>query len=414
MADLHLTRNIGIMAHIDAGKTTTTERILYYTGKNHKIGETHDGTATMDWMEEEQERGITITSAATTVFWKYNAKQYKINIIDTPGHVDFTAEVERSLRVLDGAIALFCAVGAVEPQSETVWRQADKYRVPRIAFVNKMDRAGADYYNVLNEIKEKLGGNPIPLEIPIGQEDMFKGVIDLVRNKAMMYDEASNGEKMIDVPIPDDLKEIAAKYRKQLIEGAAEEDDALLERYMEDENSITPEEVMAQVRKATCELRIVPVLCGSAFKNKGIQNLIDAVCAYLPSPLDVPEIEGINPKTDEKEVRTVNVKAPFTALAFKIATDPYVGRLCFFRVYSGSLEAGSYVYNANTGKKERISRIMQMHANHQNPIDKIEAGDIGAAVGFKEIKTGNTLCDEEHPIILESISFPDPVISIAI
>lgn len=263
MADLHLTRNIGIMAHIDAGKTTTTERILYYTGKNHKIGETHDGTATMDWMEEEQERGITITSAATTVFWKYNAKQYKINIIDTPGHVDFTAEVERSLRVLDGAIALFCAVGAVEPQSETVWRQADKYRVPRIAFVNKMDRAGADYYNVLNEIKEKLGGNPIPLEIPIGQEDMFKGVIDLVRNKAMMYDEASNGEKMIDVPIPDDLKEIAAKYRKQLIEGAAEEDDALLERYMEDENSITPEEVMAQVRKATCELRIVPVLCGS-------------------------------------------------------------------------------------------------------------------------------------------------------
>lgn len=414
MADLHLTRNIGIMAHIDAGKTTTTERILYYTGKNHKIGETHDGTATMDWMEEEQERGITITSAATTVFWKYNAKQYKINIIDTPGHVDFTAEVERSLRVLDGAIALFCAVGAVEPQSETVWRQADKYRVPRIAFVNKMDRAGADYYNVLNEIKEKLGGNPIPLEIPIGQEDMFKGVIDLVRNKAMMYDEASNGEKMIDVPIPDDLKEIAAKYRKQLIEGAAEEDDALLERYMEDENSITPEEVMAQVRKATCELRIVPVLCGSAFKNKGIQNLIDAVCAYLPSPLDVPEVEGINPKTDEKEVRTVNVKAPFTALAFKIATDPYVGRLCFFRVYSGSLEAGSYVYNANTGKKERISRIMQMHANHQNPIDKIEAGDIGAAVGFKEIKTGNTLCDEEHPIILESISFPDPVISIAI
>lgn len=414
MADLHLTRNIGIMAHIDAGKTTTTERILYYTGKNHKIGETHDGTATMDWMEEEQERGITITSAATTVFWKYNAKQYKINIIDTPGHVDFTAEVERSLRVLDGAIALFCAVGAVEPQSETVWRQADKYRVPRIAFVNKMDRAGADYYNVLNEIKEKLGGNPIPLEIPIGQEDMFKGVIDLVRNKAMMYDEASNGEKMIDVPIPDDLKEIAAKYRKQLIEGAAEEDDALLERYMEDENSITPEEVMAQVRKATCELRIVPVLCGSAFKNKGIQNLIDAVCAYLPSPLDVPEIEGINPKTDEKEVRTVNVKAPFTALAFKIATDPYVGRLCFFRVYSGSLEAGSYVYNANTGKKERISRIMQMHANHQNPIDKIETGDIGAAVGFKEIKTGNTLCDEEHPIILESISFPDPVISIAI
>ena len=414
MADLHFTRNIGIMAHIDAGKTTTTERILYYTGKNHKIGETHDGTATMDWMEEEQERGITITSAATTVFWKYKEKDYKINIIDTPGHVDFTAEVERSLRVLDGAIALFCAVGGVEPQSETVWRQANKYNVPRICFVNKMDRAGADFFYVINDIKEKLGAHPVPLEIPIGQEDMFKGVIDLVKNKALMYDEASNGTKMYEVPMPDDLKEIASKYRKELIEGVAEEDDALLERYMEDENSITEEEIMMQVRKATCEQRIVPVLCGSAFKNKGVQNLIDAVCAYLPSPMDVPEVDGINPKTEEKVNRPINSKAPFSALAFKIATDPYVGRLCFFRVYSGTLQSGSYVYNANTGKKERISRIMQMHANHQNPMEKIEAGDIGAAVGFKDIKTGNTLCDEANPIILESITFPDPVISIAI
>lgn len=414
MADLHFTRNIGIMAHIDAGKTTTTERILYYTGKNHKIGETHDGSATMDWMEQEQERGITITSAATTVFWKYQNRDYKINIIDTPGHVDFTVEVERSLRVLDGAIALFCAVGGVEPQSETVWRQADKYNVPRIGFVNKMDRAGADFFNVLNEIKEKLGANPIPLEIPIGQEDMFKGVIDLVRNKALMYDEASNGTKTYEVPMPEDLKEIAAKYRKELIEGVAEEDDALLERYMEDENSITEVEIIKYVRKATCEQRIVPVLCGSAFKNKGIQNLIDAVCEYLPSPMDVPEIAGINPKTEEEVVRKVNVKEPFSALAFKIATDPYVGRICFFRVYSGALDSGSYVYNANTGKKERISRIMQMHANHQNPLERIEAGDIGAAVGFKDIKTGNTLCDEAHPIILESMTFPEPVISIAI
>ncbi|MBQ9312459.1 MAG: elongation factor G [Bacteroidales bacterium] len=414
MADLHYTRNIGIMAHIDAGKTTTTERILFYTGKNHKIGETHDGTATMDWMEEEQERGITITSAATTVFWKYQNRDYKINIIDTPGHVDFTVEVERSLRVLDGAIALFCAVGGVEPQSETVWRQADKYNVPRIGFVNKMDRAGADFFNVLGEIKEKLGANPIPLEIPIGQEDMFKGVIDLVRNKALMYDEATNGTQTFEIPIPDDLKEIAAKYRKQLIEGVAEEDDELLERYMEDEESITESEIIKYVRKATCEQRIVPVLCGSAFKNKGIQNLIDAVCEYLPSPMDVPELKGINPKTEEEVTRKVSVKEPFSALAFKIATDPYVGRICFFRVYSGALTSGSYVFNANTGKKERISRIMQMHANHQNPLERIETGDIGAAVGFKDIKTGNTLCDENSPIILESMTFPEPVISIAI
>ncbi len=414
MADLRNIRNIGIMAHIDAGKTTTTERILFYTGKSHKIGETHDGTATMDWMAQEQERGITITSAATTVFWKYRDKDFKINIIDTPGHVDFTVEVERSLRILDGAIALFCAVGGVEPQSETVWRQADKYNVPRIAFVNKMDRAGADYFNVLKEIREKLGSKPVPVEIPIGQEDMFKGIIDLIRNKALMYDEESKGAKLYEVPMPEDLKEIAAKYRKELIEGVAEEDDKLLEKYMEDENSITEEEIIKHVRKATCEQRIVPVLCGSAFKNKGIQNLIDAVCEFLPSPMDVPEIEGFNPKTNEKVSRPVSVKSPFSALAFKIATDPYVGRICFFRVYSGALESGSYVYNSSTGKKERISRIMQMHANHQNPLERIEAGDIGAAVGFKEIKTGNTLCDENNPIVLESMTFPEPVISIAI
>ncbi|MDR1725365.1 MAG: elongation factor G [Bacteroidales bacterium] len=414
MSDLHFTRNIGIMAHIDAGKTTTTERILYYTGKNYKIGEVHEGAATMDWMAQEQERGITITSAATTVFWDYKDNKYKINIIDTPGHVDFTVEVERSLRVLDGAVALFCAVGGVEPQSETVWRQADKYNVPRIAFVNKMDRAGADYFNVLKQIKERLGANPIPLQVPIGQEDMFKGVIDLITNKALMYDEESNGMKMYEIPMPDDLKEIAAIYRKKLIEGVAEEDDELLMRYMDDENSITEEEMIYQIRKATCEMRITPVLCGSSFKNKGVQNLIDAVCSFLPSPIDVPEIEGIDPKTEQVITRKIDAKAPFAALAFKIATDPYVGRICFFRVYSGTLNAGSYVFNTATGKKERISRIMQMHANKQNPLDKIEAGDIGAAVGFKEIKTGNTLCDENYPIVLESMSFPEPVISIAI
>ncbi len=402
------------MAHIDAGKTTTTERILYFTGKNHKLGETHDGAATMDWMAQEQERGITIKSAETTVFWKYNEKQYKINIIDTPGHVDFTVEVERSLRVLDGAVALFCAVGGVEPQSETVWRQADKYRVPRIGFVNKMDRAGADFFNVLKQMKERLGANPVPLTIPIGQEDMFKGVIDLISNKALMYDEASNGTKSYEVPIPDDLKELASEYRKKLIEGVAEEDDELLMRYMDDEDSITEEEMIHQIRKATCEMRIIPVLCGSSFKNKGVQNLIDAVCKFLPSPVDIPEIEGTDPVTGETIVRKVDPKAPLSALAFKIATDPYVGRICFFRVYSGTLDAGSYVYNVATGKKERISRVMQMHANKQNPLDKIEAGDIGAAVGFKDIKTGNTLCDENSPIVLESMSFPEPVISIAI
>lgn len=414
MADLKYTRNIGIMAHIDAGKTTTTERILYFTGKNHKIGETHEGSATMDWMAQEQERGITITSAATTVFWNFNNNQYKINIIDTPGHVDFTVEVERSLRVLDGAVALFCAVGGVEPQSETVWRQADKYKVPRIGFINKMDRAGADFFNVVTQIKERLGATPVPLQIPIGQEDMFKGVIDLISNKALMYDEASNGTKFIEIPMPEDLREITAKFRKELIEGVAEEDDELLMRYMDDENSITEEEILYHVRKATCEMRITPILCGASFKNKGVQNLIDAVALFLPSPIDIAEVEGINPKTDEVEVRKIDPKAPFSALAFKIATDPYVGRICFFRVYSGSLDAGSYVFNTATGKKERISRIMQMHANKQNPLDRIEAGDIGAAVGFKDIKTGNTLCDENHQIVLESMTFPEPVISVAI
>ena len=414
MSGLKYTRNIGIMAHIDAGKTTTTERILFYTGKNYKLGETHDGSATMDWMAQEQERGITITSAATTVFWNYQNNQYKYNIIDTPGHVDFTVEVERSLRVLDGAVALFCAVGGVEPQSETVWRQADKYRVPRIAFINKMDRAGADFFSVINQIKERLGTNPIPLQIPIGQEDLFKGVVDLIRNKALIWDEASNGTKFYEVPMPDDLKDIVDEYRQKLIEGVAEDNEDLLAKFFDDPNSITEEEMLAQIRKATLEMRITPVLCGASFKNKGIQSLLDAVAAFLPSPMDVGTVEGVNPKTEQEETRPVDVKAPFSALAFKIATDPYVGRICFFRVYSGKLESGSYVYNASTGKKERISRIMQMHANKQNPMDVISAGDIGAAVGFKDIKTGNTLCSEDHPIILESMKFPEPVIGIAI
>ncbi|MBO7200135.1 MAG: elongation factor G [Bacteroidales bacterium] len=414
MSELKFTRNIGIMAHIDAGKTTTTERILFYTGKNYKLGETHDGSATMDWMAQEQERGITITSAATTVFWNYQNNQYKYNIIDTPGHVDFTVEVERSLRVLDGAVALFCAVGGVEPQSETVWRQADKYKVPRIAFINKMDRAGADFFSVIGQIKERLGTNPIPLQIPIGQEDLFKGVVDLIRNKALIWDEASNGTKFYEVPMPDDLKDIADEYRQKLIEGVAEDNEELMAKFFDDPNSITEEEMLAQIRKATLEMRITPVLCGASFKNKGIQSLLDAVAAFLPSPMDIEGVEGVNPKTDEEEIRPIDVKAPFSALAFKIATDPYVGRICFFRVYSGKLESGSYVYNASTGKKERISRIMQMHANKQNPMEVISAGDIGAAVGFKDIKTGNTLCDENHPIILESMKFPEPVIGIAI
>ena len=414
MSDLHLTRNIGIMAHIDAGKTTTTERILYYTGKNYKLGETHEGAATMDWMVQEQERGITITSAATTVYWDWHGQHYKYNIIDTPGHVDFTVEVERSLRVLDGAIAIFCAVGGVEPQSETVWRQADKYGVPRIAFINKMDRAGADFFSVVNQIKERLNATPIPIEIPIGQEDLYKGVVDLIANKALIWDEQSNGTKFYEVPMPDDLKDTVNEYRQRLIEGVAEENDALLEKFFEDPDSITPDEIIAEIRKATLSLKIVPVMCGSAFKNKGVQTLLDAVAAFLPSPLDIKEVDGVNPKTDKPEMRPIDVKAPFSALAFKIATDPYVGRLCFLRVYSGRLESGSYVYNANTGKKERISRLMQMHSNKQNPLDFIEAGDIGAAVGFKEIMTGNTLCDEHHPIVLESMKFPEPVISIAV
>jgi elongation factor G len=414
MSDLHYTRNIGIMAHIDAGKTTTTERILYYTGKNYKMGETHEGSATMDWMVQEQERGITITSAATTVYWHWKDNRYKLNIIDTPGHVDFTVEVERSLRVLDGAIAIFCAVGGVEPQSETVWRQADKYNVPRIAFINKMDRAGADFFGVVQQIKDRLGANPLPIEIPIGQESLYKGVVNLITNKALIWDEESNGTKFYEVPMPDDLKETVDKYRQQLIEGVAEENEELLEKFVNDPDSITEDEIIAEIRKATLARKVVPVMCGSAFKNKGIQTLLDAVTAFLPSPLDMKEVDGVNPKTGKTEMRPIDVKAPFSALAFKIATDPYVGRLCFFRVYSGSLSSGSYVYNANTGKKERISRIMQMHSNKQNPLDIIEAGDIGAAVGFKEIKTGQTLCDEANPIVLETMKFPDPVISIAV
>ena len=402
------------MAHIDAGKTTTTERILYYTGKNYKLGETHEGLATMDWMVQEQERGITITSAATTVYWDWHENRYKYNIIDTPGHVDFTVEVERSLRVLDGAIAIFCAVGGVEPQSETVWRQADKYGVPRIAFINKMDRSGADFFGVVGQIKERLGANPIPIEIPIGQEDLYKGVVDLISNRALVWDESSNGQHFEEIPMPEDLKEVAAEYLQKLIEGVAEENEELMMKFFDDPDSITADEVIAEIRKATLSMKIVPVMCGSAFKNKGVQTLLDAVAAFLPSPLDMKEVDGINPKTEKPESRPIDVKAPFSALAFKIATDPYVGRLCFFRVYSGSLESGSYVYNANTGKKERISRIMQMHSNKQNPLDRIEAGDIGAAVGFKEIKTGHTLCDEKHPIVLESMKFPEPVISIAV
>jgi elongation factor G len=413
MVDLKYTRNIGIMAHIDAGKTTTSERILFYTGKSHKLGETHDGSATMDWMAQEQERGITITSAATTVFWDYNEHEYKVNLIDTPGHVDFTVEVERSLRVLDGAVALFCAVGGVQPQSETVWRQANKYQVPRIAFINKMDRVGADFFNVIGQIKEKLGANPIPLQIPIGQEESFKGVVDLISNKAFVWDD-DKGTTMTEVPIPDDLKEIVAEYHAKLFEGAAEEDDALMEKFFEDPESITEADVIEMIRKATIAMKVTPVLCGSAFKNKGVQRLLDGVMRYLPSPLDIEAVTGINPKTDKEETRKPDSKEPFSALAFKIATDPFVGRIAFFRVYSGRLNAGSYVLNASTGKKERISRIMQMHSNKQNPIEFIEAGDIGAAVGFKEIKTGNTLCEENNPIILESMSFPDPVISVSV
>jgi len=411
---LENTRNIGIMAHIDAGKTTLTERILYYTGKSYKIGEVHDGAATMDWMVQEQERGITITSAATTVFWKYQNINNKINIIDTPGHVDFTVEVERSLRVLDGAVALFCAVGGVEPQSETVWRQATKYKVPRLSFVNKMDRSGADFFSVVEQIRERLKANPVPLQVPIGAEENFQGVVDLITNKAYVWDDSDQGVNAHEVPIPEDLAEVVSKYRMQLVEGVAEESDELLEKYMDDPDSITEDEMLAAIRKATLEMKITPVMCGSAFKNKGVQMLLDAVIEFLPSPLDIDDVEGVNPNTQQIETRKPDPKEPFSALAFKIATDPFVGRICFFRVYSGTLEAGSYVYNASTGKKERISRVMQMHANKQNPLDKIEAGDIGAAVGFKTIRTGDTLCQQDTPIILESMEFPDPVISIAV
>jgi len=412
--DLLLTRNIGIMAHIDAGKTTTTERILYYTGVNYKIGEVHEGTATMDWMVQEQERGITITSAATTTYWNYLNEKYKINIIDTPGHVDFTVEVERSLRVLDGAVALFCAVGGVEPQSETVWRQANKYKVPRIAFVNKMDRAGADFLAVVKQIKERLGAHPVPLQLPIGAEEMFVGVVDLITNKAMIWDEAGKGMTYTEIPIPVDMQAEVIVWRAKLVESVAEYDDHLLEKFFEDPNSITKDELMAAIRKATIAMSITPVLCGSAFKNKGVQTMLDAVITYLPSPMDVDFVTGINPNTDQEEERRPDAKDKFASLAFKIMTDPFVGRLAFFRVYSGTLDAGSYVLNSRTMKNERISRIIRMHANKQSPIDRIEAGDLAAAVGFKDIRTGDTLCDPNFPIRLETMSFPQPVIGLAI
>ncbi|QED38857.1 elongation factor G [Antarcticibacterium arcticum] len=412
--DLKFTRNIGIAAHIDAGKTTTTERILFYTGVSHKIGEVHDGAATMDWMEQEQERGITITSAATHCKWNYRDQEYTVNIIDTPGHVDFTVEVERSLRVLDGMVALFSAVDGVEPQSETVWRQADKYRVPRLGFVNKMDRQGADFFNVCNQVREMLGGNPVPLQVPIGDEVDFKGVVDLISKKAIVWNEEDFGMTYETIEIPEELMEDVNKYRTLLVEAVADYDEALMEKFFEDEDSITEDEIIAALRAATIDMSIIPMMCGSSFKNKGVQAMLDAVMRYLPAPSDVEAIVGINPETGEEEKRKPNVDSPFSALAFKIATDPFVGRLAFFRVYSGALNAGSYVLNNRSGKKERISRIYQMHANKQEPIDRIEAGDIGAAVGFKEIKTGDTLTDEKHPITLESMSFPAPVIGIAV
>ena len=413
--DLKYTRNIGIMAHIDAGKTTVTERVLFYTGLTHRIGEVHDGAATMDWMEQEQERGITITSAATTTFWKYKDVEHKINIIDTPGHVDFTVEVERSLRVLDGTVALFCAVGGVEAQSETVWRQAEKYGVPRIAFVNKMDRQGADFFNVYNDIKEKLGANPVPVQIPIGAEEKFEGVIDLIEMKAVRwFDDETMGTNYSLEDIPEDLMEQAEEWKEKLVESVAEVDDAIMERYFEDPDSITKEEMLTVIRRATIQGVIIPMMCGSAFKNKGVQRLLDSVCAFLPSPLDSGDVKGINPWTDKEEKRTADVEEPLAALAFKIATDPFVGRLAYIRVYSGKIDAGSQVLNTRTGKKERISRLYQMHSNKQNPKDVIEAGDICAAVGFKDIRTGDTLCDIKHPIALESMNFPEPVIGIAV
>ncbi len=413
--DLHYTRNIGIMAHIDAGKTTTSERILFYTGLTHKIGEVHDGAATMDWMEQEQERGITITSAATTTSWNYDGNKYKINLIDTPGHVDFTVEVERSLRILDGAVATFCAVGGVEPQSETVWRQADKYNVPRICYVNKMDRSGANFFDVVSQIKTVLGANPCPIQIPIGAEEHFKGIVDLIRMKAIFWHNESMGAAYDIEEIPADVKAEAEEWRDKMLETLASLDDTLMEKYFDDPSTITEDEIRAAVRIGTCAMEINPVILGSSFKNKGVQPLLDAVCAYLPSPVDTPSIDGTDPRDPEKKLtRKPDEDEPLCALAFKIATDPYVGRLCFFRVYSGRVDAGSYVYNTRTEKKERISRIFQMHSNKQNPVDGIGAGDIGAGVGFKDIRTGDTLCDEKAPIVLESMDFPTPVIGISI
>lgn len=412
--DLRFTRNIGIAAHIDAGKTTTTERILYYTGVTHKIGEVHEGAATMDWMEQEQERGITITSAATKCVWEVAGQKYDFNIIDTPGHVDFTVEVNRSLRVLDGLVFLFSAVDGVEPQSETNWRLADNYKVPRIAFVNKMDRTGSDFFNVVKDMKAKLGANAVPLQVPIGAEDSFKGVVDLVTNQAIVWNEHDQGMTFQVIPVPADLVETVNEYRQKLIEEVASYDDTLLEKFFDDPNSITVDEMRAAVRAAVCDMKMTPVMCGSAYKNKGVQACLDAVCYFLPSPIDIEAVKGTNPKTDEEVTRKPSVDDPFCALAFKIATDPFVGRLCFIRTYSGKLDAGSYVLNTRTNEKERISRLYQMHANKQNPIDSVEAGDIAAAVGFKDIRTGDTLSDLNAPIVLESMVFPEPVIGLAI
>jgi len=412
--DLKFTRNIGIAAHIDAGKTTTTERILYYAGVNHKIGEVHDGAATMDWMAQEQERGITITSAATTVSWNYRGEKYHINIIDTPGHVDFTVEVNRSLRVLDGLVFLFSSVDGVEPQSETNWRLADNYKVPRIGFVNKMDRSGADFLNVVKQVKDMLGSKAVPLQLPIGAEDNFKGVVDLINFRGMIWNEADQGMTYEVIDIPADMVDEATQWRENLLEAVSEYDDSLMEKFFEDPASITEREILDALRQATIELKLVPMMCGSSFKNKGVQTMLDMVMELMPSPLDVDDIKGTDPKTDAEVIRKPSYDEPFAALAFKIATDPFVGRLCFIRAYSGKLDAGSYVLNMRTGNKERISRIFQMHANKQNPIEFLGAGDIGAAVGFKDIRTGDTLCHEKNPVILESMVFPDPVIGLAI
>ena len=412
--DLHLTRNIGIMAHIDAGKTTTSERILFYTGKTHKLGEVHNGAATMDWMAQEQERGITITSAATTCNWTWQGKSFKINLIDTPGHVDFTAEVERSLRVLDGAVATYSAADGVQPQSETVWRQADKYNVPRIGYVNKMDRSGADFFETVQQMRDILGANPVVIQVPIGAEENFKGVVDLIKMKAILWHDETMGAEYDVEEIPADLQDECDEWRNKLLEAAAEYDEALMEKYFDDPNSITEDEIIAAIRKGCVSMACTPMVCGSSYKNKGVQPLLDYVCAFLPSPIDIEVVKGTNPDTDEEEDRKPSETEPTSALAFKIATDPYMGRLVFFRVYSGSVKAGSYVYNPRSGKKERISRLFQMNSNKEIPMESIDAGDIGAGVGFKDIRTGDTLCDEDHPIVLESMSFPDTVISIAV